>query len=234
MKLIMEQNLQIKQMEEQMERLVKEKDDAVKKANIPMDVVPLAAVPMTAVSTSGTATTTSTVEGSKHLVEVVQNLSIQAEEIEKLQDQLRTLQYMKAIVDISHAVELQRARGQIEVLQKEVKDSYLRNTLGLVKEIIWANIIESIKDICPYIRIIFYQKDLLEEAQEAIETISNELEDKLEIATDIIKLMNSKDSYELQELGIDDMTEAILEVKKIITKKITFFSWRKSAALLMS
>ena len=31
--------------------------------------------------------------------------------------------------------------------------------------------------------------------------------------------MNSKDSYELEELGINDRTTTILEVKKIITKK---------------
>jgi len=31
--------------------------------------------------------------------------------------------------------------------------------------------------------------------------------------------LNSKDSYELEELGINDRTTTILEVKKIITKK---------------
>lgn len=202
-----------------MEKLVKEKEEVVKKANIPMDVVPLAAVPMTIVSNFGTAETICTTEGAKQLVEAVQNLSIQTQEINKLQDQLKTLQHMKAVADNSHAVKLHWARDQIEVLQKEVKDSYLGNTLGLVKEIIWEEIIESIKYIWPYIRIFFYQKDLLEKAQEAIETISNQLEDKLEIATDIIKFLNSKDSYEFQELGIDDRTTAILEVKKFITNK---------------
>lgn len=120
---------------------------------------------------------------------------------------------MKAVVDNSHAVELQRTRGKIEVFHKEVKDSYLRNTLGLVKEIIWEEIIESTKDFWPYI------KDLLEKAQEAIQNISNELEDKPEIATNIIKFLNSKDNYELEELGINDRIAAILEVKKVITKK---------------
>ncbi len=115
---------------------------------------------------------------------------------------------MEAVADSSHTTELQREKGKIEVLQKEVKDSYLENTLGLVKEIIWEDIIESIKDIWPYIKIFFDQKDLLEKSQEAIETISNQLEGKLEIA-----------SYELNELGIDDRTSAILEVKNIITKK---------------
>ena len=40
-----------------------------------------------------------------------------------------------------------------------------------------------------------------------------------EIATEVIKFLNSKDSYELEELGINEKTTTILEVKKIITKK---------------
>ena len=41
----------------------------------------------------------------------------------------------------------------------------------------------------------------------------------LETASDIIKFLNSKDDYELEELRISDKTATILEVKKIITKK---------------
>jgi len=34
----------------------------------------------------------------------------------------------------------------------------------------------------------------------------------------IIKFLNSKNSYELDDLGVDYMTETILEVKKVLTK----------------
>lgn len=71
MKLIMEQNLQIKKMEAEMEKLIKEKEEAIKKVEIPMDVVPIATVPITIVSIIGRA------EGVEQLTEVVQNLSIQ-------------------------------------------------------------------------------------------------------------------------------------------------------------
>ena len=73
---------------------------------------------------------------------------------------------------------------------------------------------------------------MLEKAQEAIKTISNQLEDKLEIATDIIKLLNSKDSYELEELGFDDRTAAILEVKKVITKKNLILQLKEKCAIV--
>jgi len=38
----------------------------------------------------------------------------------------------------------------------------------------------------------------LEKAQQAVETISKQLEDMPEIASDIIKSLNSKDNYELE------------------------------------
>ena len=140
MKLIMEQNLQIKQMEEQMEKLVKRKEDTVKMTQIPIDVVPLSTRSITIVSTLGTTTITGATKGAEQLVEVAQNLSIQTVEIKNLQDELKEFQHMKVVADNSHAAELQREKGQIEVLQKEVKDSYLGNKLGLVKEILWGEI----------------------------------------------------------------------------------------------
>ena len=126
---------------------------------------------------------------------------------------------MKSVVNTSHAAELQREKGQIGALQKEIKESYLRNKIGLTKEILREEITKVVKDIWPYIKIVFDKKDLLEKAQQAVETISKELEDMPEIASNIIKFLNSKDIYELEELGINDRTTNILEVKKIITKK---------------
>jgi len=35
----------------------------------------------------------------------------------------------------------------------------------------------------------------------------------------IIIFLNSKDKYQLEELGVEDRTKTILEVKKFLTKK---------------
>ena len=59
----------------------------------------------------------------------------------------------------------------------------------------------------------------MEKDQEVVETISKELEDMPEIAYEIIKFLNSKDSYELEEFGISDRTTTILQLEKIITKE---------------
>jgi len=77
MKLIIEHNLKIKQMEEQMEKLVKEKEEAIKNIQTSMDVVSLATFPITRVSTTVTTSVTSIEKGVEQLTESVQNLSIQ-------------------------------------------------------------------------------------------------------------------------------------------------------------
>ena len=126
---------------------------------------------------------------------------------------------MKSISDSTHTTKTNRHKGQAEVLKKELTNSFIGNKLGLAKEILWEEIKEAIKEIWPSIKIIFNQKDLLEKAQEAVESITRQLEDMPETASDIIKFLNSKDDYELEELRISDRTETILEVKNIITKK---------------
>jgi hypothetical protein len=55
LKLIMEQNAQLKEMEAELERLVKEKEQSM-----PMEVIPLSAVPLTGVSTTSIAETSTT------------------------------------------------------------------------------------------------------------------------------------------------------------------------------
>jgi hypothetical protein len=55
LKLIMHQNTQIKEMEAELERLLKEKEQST-----PMEVIPLSAVPLAGVSTSTLPTTTTT------------------------------------------------------------------------------------------------------------------------------------------------------------------------------
>ena len=69
--------------------------------------------------------------------------------------------------------------------------------MDLAKGMLWEEIIESIKDICPFIKIVFDQKHLLKKSWEAVETITKHLE----------------------ELGISDKTATILEVKKTFTEK---------------
>ena len=67
--------------------------------------------------------------------------------------------------------------------------------------------------------LIFEQNDLVTEAGEAIHKFKTNLGKKPKEASEIIKFPNSKNKYELEELGIADRTETILEVKKVISKR---------------
>ena len=88
-----------------------------------------------------------------------------------------------------------------------------------VKQQLWSNIIESVNDIWPSIQVIYEQKDLVKSTRESIQKIKEELGKKPEEALEIIKFLNSKNRQELEEIGINDRTETILEVRKVISKK---------------
>ena len=60
---------------------------------------------------------------------------------------------------------------------------------------------------------------MIKEASEANQKVKEELEKKLEEATEIIKFLNSKNKHELEEIGISGRIETILEVKKVLSKR---------------
>ena len=70
MKLIIEKNAHIRQMETKMEKMIKEKEQAAKLSMVPLDVVPLTTIH------TNTASTTPTTYGVDKLKKVVENLSI--------------------------------------------------------------------------------------------------------------------------------------------------------------
>ena len=100
-------------MESELEKMIKEKEKIAKTSKVPLEVVPLAVIPIAKPST------TSTADGAEQLTKAVQNMSIQEEEIKKIQPQVKLLQYQNSKDKSSHAVEAQRAKNIIKRLQKE-------------------------------------------------------------------------------------------------------------------
>jgi hypothetical protein len=74
-------------------------------------------------------------------------------------------------------------------------------------------------EIWPFIKIIFEQHELVQKAREAIKKIKENLGEKPIEATELIKFLNSKNKQDLEELEIEDRTQTVLEVKKVLTKK---------------
>jgi hypothetical protein len=109
LKLIMEQNAQIREMEAKMDMLIKEKEKNAQLSIVPLDVVPLIKIITTKVSTS-TSTQTQTSNASDKLVKAMENMSIQGVEIERWsQEHVKSLQEQKTRIETSHQAEVQKS-----------------------------------------------------------------------------------------------------------------------------
>ena len=91
LRLIMEQNAQLKEMEAELERLEKEKEQSN-----PMEVIPLSAVPLTGVSTTSAAeiplaTPLTAVEKTIELAKSMEEMNLQETEISRLKDEVENL-----------------------------------------------------------------------------------------------------------------------------------------------
>jgi hypothetical protein len=95
----------------------------------------------------------------------------------------------------------------------------MAKTLSEAKENIWMDICKSMIEILPLIQIMFEQHDLVQRSKQAIDRIRGELGEMPTEANEIIGFLNFKTKDELEALEIEDKTETILEVKKVLTKR---------------
>jgi ParB-like chromosome segregation protein Spo0J len=158
LKLIMEQNAQIKEMEVELDKLVKEKE-----LNVPMIVIPLNAVPLTRISTATTTTTTEipsailvTVPYAfEILVKSMEYMTLQTKEIKILQKDIENLQKVKSIFQSRYNTEMHKSQRLTQELQKLQKERVMAKTLSEAKENIWMDISKSMIEIWPLIQIVF-------------------------------------------------------------------------------
>lgn len=179
-----------------MDRLVQQKNDSME--SIPVTVIPtvtttipstLAASGATTVPTATTLPTTSTTtlvtessiaathpsdEASK-LIKSMQDMSIQTNEINRLKDQIKSLEDEKKLAQNMHKNETHKSNRLIERIHKLEKELTLKEPLAQAKQHLWANIINSVNDIWPSIQVIFEQKDLIKEATKAIQKLRKNL-----------------------------------------------------------
>jgi hypothetical protein len=222
LKLIMEQNAQIKEMEVELEKLIKEKEQ-----NVPMAVIPLNVVPIIGISTTTTTTTSkmpattsvTTIDASEKLAKSMQDMSLQEQEIRRLQDEIKNLQQLKSTFQSSYNTEMHTTQRLKHELQKLQKETIVTKTLAEAKENIWMDICKSMIEIWPLIQIMFEQHELIQRSRHAIDKIKGELGERPTEANKIIRFLNSKTREEIEALEIEDRTKTILEVKKVLTKR---------------
>ena len=117
LKLIMEKNAQIREMEAQMDKMIKEKEKNAQLSIVPLDPVPLIEIRTTEFSTS-TSTPTQTSDASDKLVKSMEDMSIQGVEIKKLHEEVKSLQEEKSRVETYHQIEIHKSHKLSQRLQQ--------------------------------------------------------------------------------------------------------------------
>jgi len=121
LKLIMEQNAQLKEMEAELERPVKEKEQSK-----PMEVIPLSTVPLTGLSTTSaveipSATPLTALEKTIELAKSMEEMNLQETEISRLKKEVENLQELKSSYQTSYSKEKQtsyKLKQELQQLQK--------------------------------------------------------------------------------------------------------------------
>jgi hypothetical protein len=219
MRLLMEQNAQLREMEAEMEKLLKEREQANTVEAIPLSAIPIAGLSMAKMTAVPSATTVQVPEGTVDLAKSMERMNLQESEIGRLKKEVENLQELKASFQTSLAKEKQVNEQIRKELQQLRKQTMAGKTLAEVKELVWTDISKSINEIWPMVQIMFEQNELLERRKQAMEKIKTELGNMPTQANEIIRFLNSKTREELEELRIEDRTETILEVKRVLTKK---------------
>jgi hypothetical protein len=221
--LIMEQNAQIKEMEIELERLLKEKEQST-----PMEFIPLSEVPLTGVSTTTVSTTTiaeipsatplTTLEKSVKLAKSMEEMTLQGTKISRLKKEVDNLHEIKYSYQTSYNIERQAVEKLKQEIQQFHKQTVGGKTLVEAKENIWMDTSKSINKIWPMVQIMFDKHELVLRSRQAIDKIKGELGEIPTKANEIIKFLNSKIGEEMEDLKVEDRIETIFEVNRVLTK----------------
>jgi DNA repair exonuclease SbcCD ATPase subunit len=189
-KLIMEQNAQLKEMEAKLEKLLKEKEQSK-----PMEVIPLSVVPLIGVSTTSatkipSVTPLTALEKTVELEKSMEEMNLQETEISKLKKEVENLQEVKSSYQASYSKEKQTSDKLKQELQQLQKQTVAGKTLVEVKENVWMDITKSINEIWPMVQIMFEQNELVQRRKQSIEKIRGELGEMPVESTEIIKFLN--------------------------------------------
>jgi DNA repair exonuclease SbcCD ATPase subunit len=151
LKLLMEQNTQLKEMEVEMEKLVKEKEQLKPIEVIPLNSIPILGVSTTSVTKVPSATPLTSLEKTANLAKSMEKMNLQETEINRLKKEIENLQELKSYFHISLSKENQVTDQLKQELQQLQKKTVTGKTLAEVKESVWIDITKSMNEIWPMI-----------------------------------------------------------------------------------
>jgi hypothetical protein len=100
-----------------MDKFIKEKEKNAQLTMVPLNAVPLTRIRTTKVSTS-TSSPTQTSDALDKLVKSTEDMSIQVEEIKKLQEEVKSLQGQKERIETYHQAEIHKSHHLSQRLQQ--------------------------------------------------------------------------------------------------------------------
>ena len=101
LKLLMEQNGQLKEMEAEMEKLVKEKEQLKLMEVIPLSAIPILGVSTTSVTEVSSATPLTSLEKTADLAKSMEKMNLQETKINRLKKEIENLQELKSSFQIN-------------------------------------------------------------------------------------------------------------------------------------
>jgi DNA repair ATPase RecN len=104
-----------------MDKLIKEKQQIVQMAIFQLESISLIGIRTIEVATSieiPSTIPTQVSDASKKLVKYMEDMSLQGEEIKKLQEEVKKLQEMKSMFQVSHHLEMHKSQRLSQQLQQ--------------------------------------------------------------------------------------------------------------------
>ena len=175
-RILIEQSGQIKAMEVEMEKLLKEREQSTQLAAIPLTAVPITSTSTARPSTSATITVEGqSTDSSEELIRAMDDLSIRGQEIEKLKTQWNNLREKKLKIDNVYLAELQKTHKLTQKIEQLQNESIMAQTLAQAKEHIWVEINEAMTEIWPSNSDYFLARGVNTGSKEAIKEVKADL-----------------------------------------------------------
>jgi hypothetical protein len=139
-------------------------------------------------------------------------VSTQNDEIKILRDQIAERDKQLKIYQQAKA----KIQEDYELLKTKLGGKFY--LIG-ARHLLWDKIVEEITKIWDYIIIMDEESGLARKVDKDIKVAFQELGNRPETTTKIIKLLNSKSNEELSKKGIKNRTSMVMEIEKVFTKR---------------
>jgi chromosome segregation ATPase len=202
LKLIMQQNAQLREMEAELEKLLKEKEQSTPYGSYSIECSSHGRSQYNNYANnhySGNSISNSidSIGKTVELAKSMEEMTLQGTEINRLKMEIESLQELKSSFQTRYNIERQVSEKLKQEIQQLQKQTVAGKTLAEAKENIWTDISKSINEIWPMVQIMFEQHDLVLKSRQAIDRIRTELGEMPSTANEIIKFLNSKTKEEL-------------------------------------